>query len=465
MISSMLFDETIVAVSTPTGPGGIGIVRLSGSKSFSIIDRLAKTRNEPISSKKSHTTTLAKIIDPRTDELIDEALITIMRSPNSYTREDIVEINCHSGAVPIRKTLEAALNEGARLAEPGEFTHRAFLSGRIDLTQAQAVMNLVQARSEAAGRAAARQADGHVGKKIELLRKGLITLAAELEAAIDFADEDIESISLEKVSHELKKIIKEIEELIDAVSKGKTLDRGILAAIIGRPNVGKSSLLNAVLMEDKAITSSQPGTTRDIVEARVQLEGIPVDLQDTAGWRDPQDDIEKLGLEKTKKAIAESDLVILVLDGSEPLAQEDQDLLDLPVKSQHCVTVVNKNDLPRKLFLDERLSASRADHIVSVSARSGDGIDLLGKTIAEIFGFSREAEGHEAFLASVKQENNLKLAKRNLVEADEAHGQGFGEEVVSTLIKEALVNLGEVIGTEVNEEIIKEIFNRFCVGK
>ncbi len=461
----MLPEDTIAAISTPTGSGGIGIVRLSGPGALAIADRLATTKNGPISSRLSHTITLAKIVDSATKDVIDEVLITVMKAPNSYTREDVVEINCHAGAFTMKKILDSALKEGARLAQPGEFTRRAFLAGRIDLTQAQAVISLIQARSEAAARAAARQAEGHVSRKIKALREGLVRIAAELEAAVDFVDEDIETRSTGEISKELKKVACELEELLLEAKRGKILDEGITAAIVGRPNVGKSSLLNALMMEDKAIVSSRPGTTRDIVEARIQMNGIPIIMKDTAGWRVPLDDIEAQGLDRTKKAIQEVDLIILVLDGSDRLKPEDKELMSQLCHEERSVTVINKIDLPQKTDLDNLPPSLRKGPIISISAKQGDGLDLLGQLIGSRSGFSKEPEGNEAFLASASQKNSLISAKAKLDEASSAQNQGFGEEIMSALVKEAIVGLGEVVGTDASEEIVGQIFKRFCVGK
>ena len=465
IIKYMLPEETIAAISTPIGPGGIGIVRLSGPGAIAIADRLATTKKGPISARPSHTITLAKIIDSHTQDVIDEVLITVMRAPNSYTREDVVEINCHAGAFTMKKILDAALKEGARMAQPGEFTRRAFLAGRIDLTQAQAVISLIQARSEAAARAAARQAEGHVSRKIRALREELVGLAAELEAAVDFVEEDIEPMSAPKISKELKKVACELEELLRKAKLGKFLDEGITAAIVGRPNVGKSSLLNALTMEDKAIVSSHPGTTRDIVEARIQMDGIPIIMKDTAGWRVPLDDIESQGIDRTRRAIQEVDLIILVVDGSERLKPEDKELMGQLRHEERRVTVINKTDLPQKTDVDHLPRYLRKDPIISISAKNGDGLDLLGQLIGSRSGFSKELEGNEAFLTSASQESNLINAKTKLDEASAAQSEGFGEEIMSALVKEAIVGLGEIVGTNVNEEIVRQIFKRFCVGK
>ncbi len=461
----MLPEETIAAISTPIGPGGIGIIRISGQGALAIADRLVSTKKGKISSKPSHTITLAKIIDSATQDVIDEVLITVMKAPNSYTREDVVEINCHAGAFTMKKILDATLKEGARLAEPGEFTRRAFLAGRIDLTQAQAVISLIQARSEAAARAAASQADGQVSRKIMVLREELVRIAAELEAAVDFADEDIETMSTGKTSKELKKVAYELEELLRKAKRGKFLDEGITAAIVGRPNVGKSSLLNALMMEDRAIVSPYPGTTRDIVEARIQMDGIPIIMKDTAGWRAPMDDVEAQGLDRTKKAIQAVDLIVLVLDGSEQLKPEDKELMGQLSHEERTVTVINKADLPQKMDVARLPRYLRKDPIISISAKQGDGLDLLGQLIGSRSGFSKEPEGNEAFLTSASQESSLVNAKTRLDEASAAHDEGFGEEIMSALVKEAIVGLGEIVGTDANEEIIRQIFKRFCVGK
>jgi len=358
-----------------------------------------------------------------------------------------------------------ALAQGARLAEPGEFTRRAFLSGRIDLTQAQAVISLVQARSEAAARAAARQAGGHLSEKINGCRLELIGMAAELEAAVDFVDEDIEPLDAKKVCARLQAIGDELAKLITLAARGKILDHGLATVILGRPNVGKSSLLNALAMEDKAIVSEQSGTTRDIVETQVLLGDIPLRVKDTAGWRVPGDDIEAQGIARTRRAMIDADLAILVLDGSEPLRPEDHDLIRLMRGEKAMITAINKSDIEQKLDKKELPSSLRERPIVRISAKRGDGLGELSGQVSAMVGLLDGPEGNEAILISARQEQDLLGAEAKLTAAVDAHRRGYGEEVISSLVKDAITELGRVSGDDVSEEILNQIFSRFCIGK
>lgn len=460
-------EETIAAISTPIGLGGIGIVRLSGPKALSIMAGLADADFDALTSRRSHTTALTRIINPMTGDLVDEALVTIMRAPNSYTREDVVEINCHSATPVLRQILNLTLTAGARLAEPGEFTKRAFLSGRIDLTQARAVSCLIEAQSDAAARAAAAQAHGHVSAQINAYRQELVGLAAELEAALDFSDEDIGLRSSAGLREQIKELAENIEALLKRVERGRFAENGITAAIVGRPNVGKSSLLNALAMEDKAIVSAQPGTTRDIVESRIVFGDIPVHIKDTAGWRVPSDDIEAQGIGKTRNALETADIVLLILDGSEPLQEEDRKLIGSLSKScsRPIIVVFSKNDLPQCLAEKDIPDFPRNCPIVSISATAGCGIDQLSAAVIDRLGLSAFSEGSEAIVAGIKQEQSLVKAGVELREAYKASTEGFGEEVVSQLVKDAIVDLGKFCGEDVGEEILDEIFSRFCIGK
>lgn len=457
--------ETIAAISTPVGPGGIGIVRLSGPAALSIVAALTPIGRKNLMLQQSHTTSLARIVDPASGAPVDEVLVTIMRAPNSYTREDIVEINCHSGIPTLRAVLNLVLAGGARLAEPGEFTRRAFLSGRIDLAQAQAVISLIEARSDAAARAAASQAQGHVSAQINTYRRELIGLAAELEAAIDFSDEDLAPADTAKLRRQIETVGEGVAGLVKRARQGRILDHGLTMVIIGRPNAGKSSLLNALALEDKAIVSPQPGTTRDIVEARVLLGDVPVRTKDTAGWRAPVDDIEAQGIGKTKTALEGADLAVLVLDGGESLNKEDLELIDALKNGQAVVVAINKSDLTQRLNVDDLPRSLRGAPTILISAKTGDGLDRLSAGIIGTIGRFASNEGNEAIMAGVRQERDLFKAKTSLDEARAAGAGGFGEEVVSSFVKEAIVHLGRFCGHDVTEEVLDEIFSRFCIGK
>ena len=458
-------NDTIAAISTPIGSGGIGIIRLSGPRAVAIAARFVATKKTPLASRPSHTTALAKAVDPKSGKLVDEVLVTVMKAPNSYTREDVVEINCHSGLPTLRRILSMTLDAGARPAEPGEFTRRAFLSGRIDLTQAQAVISLVRARSDAAARAAAQQAEGCLGKLIGGLSDRLLALAAELEAAVDFVDEDIEPMDSNDIRGRLDSLHDELGLLAAQVTQGKILDTGLSAAIIGRPNVGKSSLLNALAREERAIVSATPGTTRDIVEAQVLVGDIPLLIRDTAGWRQPEGEVETEGIKRTKQALAQADLVIIVLDRSAPLSSGDRELAALLAGVNTIITVMNKSDLPCGLEVKALPEMLGEGSVIELSAKTGAGVEGLGKAVAESVGFMSEEDGGEPILTAAPQERALIDAQTKLGEAICAHEQGFGEEVVAPLIKGAIVSLGVVSGREADEAVLDELFSKFCVGK
>jgi tRNA modification GTPase len=457
-------QDTIAAVSTPMGPGGIGIIRLSGPDALSIAGKVSKTGDPPLSRRRSHTVTYAKIVDPETGDVIDEALITLMRAPTSYTREDVVEINCHSGVPTLHMVLKLVLDQGARAAEPGEFTKRAFLSGRIDLTQAEAVAALVRAQTESAARVAARQADGHLAGKLRVVRGSLVDLRAQLEAALDFSDEDIDPVALEQVNVCLRAAVVEIEGLMRLAERGRLIDKGVRAAIVGRPNVGKSSLLNVLAMEDKAIVSPEAGTTRDIVEAQAVIAQTFLDLKDTAGWRAPTTDIEAQGIARSRQALDRADLAILVLDGSENFKTEDQELFEALDMTKPLVTVINKCDLP-PAFSEEALPAAlREAPIVRLSAATKSGLEGLAESIGAALGLGT-FDGGGAIVFSARQEKDLSQARDKLFEAVNAYEAGYGEEIVSVLVGDAVNFLGRLSGEDLTEELLDHIFSRFCVGK
>ncbi len=460
----MAINDTIVAVSTPLGPGGIGIVRLSGKHALAIAQTILEP-DRPLKDLPTHTVSYRKLLDPATATLFDEALVTVMRAPRSYTREDVVEISCHSGLPTIKMLLALLVAGGARQAEPGEFTRRAFLSGRIDLTQAQAVMSLVQAQSEASAKAAARQAGGYLAVEVSTIREQLIMMAAHLEAAVDFSDEDIDTRPLALVDQEIADVIGRIEDLQSRAARGAIFDAGLVTAIIGSPNVGKSSLLNALAMSERAIVSPRPGTTRDIVEAKVSLAEVPLILQDTAGWREAGGDIEVEGIARGREARETADLTLLVLDGSRALGSEDKGLIESLSLDNQTIVVINKNDLAQELepaSLPAKLSGSPT---VRVSALRRIGLDELAQEVYKLFGLGVEPGGSEMIIVAAQQKADLESGRARLVEAADAICAGHGEEIVSMLVKESADSLGRLTGAILDEEILDAIFETFCVGK
>ncbi|MEW6214037.1 MAG: tRNA uridine-5-carboxymethylaminomethyl(34) synthesis GTPase MnmE, partial [Nitrospirota bacterium] len=379
----MFTDDTIAAISTPLGEGGIGIVRLSGKDSIEIVDRIfSSPRNKSLKDSRSHRVIYGYIKDTSNGKEIDEVLVTVMRSPYSYTREDVVEINCHGGMITLRKTLELVLKEGARLAEPGEFTKRAFINGRIDLSQAEAVLDLIRSKTDESRRIAIDQLKGGLSEKIATLRDRLTDLCAHVEAYIDFPEDEIETVSKQDMLESMKDIDIELQTLLKTYDEARFFREGLSTAIVGRPNVGKSSLLNALIKKDRAIVTEIPGTTRDVIEEYLNINGLPLRIMDTAGIRDVQDIAEKEGVKRSLQSIENADLVIVVLDSSEPLRNEDFEVID-KIKGKNAIIVLNKCDLPSAF--DKNTIAPCILHpascILQISATRGDGLEELKDTI------------------------------------------------------------------------------------
>lgn len=458
-----MLDDTIAAVSTPPGQGGIAVIRVSGPESVAIADRLFRSRRR-LAEVPSHTVHYGRIRDPDTGETVEEALVTVMRAPRSYTREDVVEIGCHGGLVSVRKVLELLFRHGARPAEPGEFTKRAFLNGRIDLSQAEAVMDLIRAKSDRAFRMARRQAEGGLSREIRRIRDDLLSLLAHMAVHIDYPEHDEPEVTASYVAERCGKAIGEIDRLLRSAKRGKIYREGLTAAIVGRPNVGKSSLLNALARENKAIVTDIPGTTRDIVEEYVTLADIPLKLLDTAGLRETEDVVERIGIEKTRQAIEEADLVLLVLDASRPLAEEDRSLAE-SVSRRVSIAVVNKTDLPPGWDASELSAWFPEERIVRISAKEGTGIDLLEQAAVRCI-FGGEAEPAEAaFVSNVRHVVLLEQAKRSLEDARAAAENRVPVDFVQVDVQNAWEKLGEIIGERVGEALIDRIFSEFCLGK
>jgi tRNA modification GTPase len=456
-------NDTIAAIATPAGPGGIGIVRLSGPQAREIAGRIFLPRN-PIRELQSHRLYLGHLVDPATGSVIDEVLLSVMKGPFSYTREDVVEINSHSGLLLLSKILEITIRTGARLAKPGEFTFRAFLNGRIDLTQAEAVMDLIHSRSEKGLLLAAREMQGGFGKRVEELRQKGIEILASLEAAIDFPEEvsailaDAETIR--RVEEEL---LAPIQKLIDGYAQRKIWMEGVATVIVGRVNVGKSCLLNRLLNEERALVSPIPGTTRDIVESTLYLQGIPLRLMDTAGFRKGRGKIETLGIRMTEQRLSEADLVLVVIDRSRPLGREDIDLLTRTREKKRLV-VLNKTDLPSR-FGKETEERFLAQHrAVRMSALTGQGIDEFHKTMVEVLTSGDETPLPDA-APNLRQRTGL-LAASDHFRAALRNLQGETPlEIIAADLQSGLDGLAEIVGKTTPEDVLDSIFSRFCIGK
>ncbi len=464
----MFPDDTIAAISTPPGRSGIGIVRLSGHEAVAIADRIFVPRTKrSLKHVRSHSMTYGHIIDERR-EIIDEALVSVMKAPRTYTKEDIVEINCHGGPLSLKSTLERALDAGARLARPGEFTQRAFVHGRIDLTQAEAVLDIINAMTEQSQKVAVAQLRGGLSKKIGNIREELIRLTAFVEAHIDFPDEDLSPPSVQEMKTFALKIQRGLKKLLESSRYGLILKEGLKTAIVGRPNVGKSSLLNALLEHDRAIVTESPGTTRDIIEELLNVEGVPVRIMDTAGIRNVKNIAEKEGVKRSLQAMKDADLVLVVLDGSRMLSDADRELIRRSAGKrktarhrQHSMLVINKTDLPQRMRLQPH-----ERQIVRISAKNGTGLKELKSRIAQTaLGELSPQTIETEIITSVRHAQSLEKASASLASFLGKIRQGVSPEFLAVDLRESLDALGEITGAATTDEILDTIFSSFCVGK
>jgi len=488
-------EDTIVAISTPMGEGGIGIVRLSGSQAISVVMRLfVPKKKKNLAGVKTFTTHYGHIYDK--GKVVEEVLLSVMRAPYTYTREDVAEISCHGGIVPVRKVLELCLRQGARLAEPGEFTLRAFLNGRIDLVQAEAVCDIIRARTDAALNCALHQLEGDLSRNVNRIREGIVDLLAHIEACLDCPEEDIPHLSRTEIVESLEKTSLELRELLKSAQSGRILREGLKTAIVGKPNVGKSSLLNALLQEEKAIVTPIPGTTRDVVEDMVDILGIPMKIMDTAGIRHARDEIEMAGVERTRRSIALADLILFVIDLSIPLSEEDCCIAE-NLLGRKTILVANKCDLPqvvsekeiRELWLSclsrleserEALFANPVDPpcntssnpsilrnppLIKVSATKKTRIKDLQELIYNLFIKGEVSISDAVLVTNVRHRDALVKAEESLKEGIGACTRGDSEEFIALDLRQALEALGEIVGKTATEDILSRIFSRFCIGK
>ena len=449
-------NDTIVAISTTMGIGAISIVRLSGTESINIVHKCFKGKD--LSKVETHTINYGHIYDG--EELIDEVLVSIMRGPRSFTTEDVVEINCHGGIVSTKKILETMLSNGARLAEPGEFTKRAFLNGRIDLVKSEAVMDLIDSKSEEARKLALSQLEGNTSKLISKFRSTLNNLLASIEVNIDYPEYyDIEVMTVEKIKNKVSEMKKELLELIKESNNTTSIKEGIKTVIIGKPNVGKSSILNKLLDQDKAIVTNIAGTTRDTVEGDVNLDGILLNIIDTAGIRKTNDIVEKMGVEKSLNLIEEADLIVVVLNSSEELTKEDEEILE-KTNTKNRIVVLNKNDLTKKLILDKNIS-----NVVETNTNTNEGIKALKDKIKELFNIGTISTKDGTYLTNSRQISLAKIAYESLESAEKAILNDMPVDIIEIDLKECFNKLGEITGETYSEEILDNLFEHFCVGK
>ncbi len=455
-----MFDDTIAAISTPVGEGGIGIVRISGKDSFEIARKVFKPIKQRDWLIETHKIYYGHVVDPGSGKVIDEALVSLMKAPKTYTREDIVEINCHGGYQPLKETLRVVLSSGARMAEPGEFTKRAFLNGRIDLTQAESVIDIIRSKTEVSLKMAVSQLDGKLSDKIRNLQDMVLGILAGLEAAIDFPEDDIEEKTRIQMLDSADEIIKEMEKLLDIARTGKILREGVRTVIVGRPNVGKSSLLNALLRQERAIVTHIPGTTRDIIEEAINIKGIPLVLVDTAGLRETKDLVEKIGVKKTWELVNEADLILFVVDASDILTNEDKEILN-EVDHAKTIMVVNKLDLNRNVEVPEELDMP----VVKLSAKSGEGIEGLEDMIEKLFSDGKVSSPESVIISRARHEDAIRRAKKHIEDFKSSVFSHLPPDLLSIDVRSAWEALGEITGLTFTEDLLDRIFNDFCIGK
>lgn len=462
----MMEFDTIAAISTPMGEGAIAIVRLSGEEAVEIADQLFRSPNgKKLKEVETHTIHYGRIVDPKSEEIAEEVMVSLMRAPRTFTREDVVEINCHGGIVSVNRVLQLALNVGARLAEPGEFTKRAFLNGRIDLSQAEAVMDLIRAKTDRAMNVALGQMEGRLSKLIGTLRQEILEVVAHVEVNIDYPEyDDVEEMTHRILVEKATYIKGELEKLLQTAQQGKILREGLSTVIIGRPNVGKSSLLNSLVQENKAIVTDIPGTTRDVIEEYVNVRGVPLRLVDTAGIRETEDIVERIGVERSREVLKKADLILLVLNSADEFTEEDKQLF-AATEGMDVIVIVNKTDLPRKIDMDEVHKIAQHHQIVTTSLLEEEGIDDLERAIADMF-FKGQIEAGD--MTYVSNSRHIALLNQSLQAINEVlNGIDFGTpiDIIQIDLTRTWELLGEIIGDTVQESLINQLFSQFCLGK
>ena len=458
-------EDTIVAPATPIGEGGIGIVRISGARALEISDKIfvSKDKKKP-SGYETYSVHYGHITEGARKNIVDEVLLTVMKAPKSYTKEDVVEINCHGGIQAVKNVLELVIKLGARLAEPGEFTKRAFLNGRLDLVQAEAVLDVIRAKTESSLKAAMGQLDGKLSKDVSALLDKLIDMTSHIEAAIDFPDEQLDIIKKEDISGRAKELTDRIRYLIDSFSEGVVLREGVLAVICGKPNVGKSSLMNVLLKRDRVIVAPIPGTTRDAVEEMINIKGVPVRLVDTAGIGVIKDALYKMSAAKSKSYIERSDIVLLMLDASTAINEEDLAIIRL-VDEKRKIVIINKTDLGNCLDKKSIANLFKNDAIIEISVEKNKNIELLKKTILGTVYSGKFTQGEGSIITNARHKELIDKAFNNMVSAVRLIEEGDHPELIAIDLKEAAFNLGLIIGRSVSDDVLDRIFENFCIGK
>lgn len=456
--------DTITSISTPMGEGAIGIVRLSGPQAIEIGDILYKGKKK-LSEVETHTINYGHIIDPETNETVEEVMVSVLRAPKTFTREDIIEINCHGGILTINRILELTMTYGARMAEPGEYTKRAFLNGRIDLSQAEAVMDFIRSKTDRASKVAMNQIEGRLSDLIKKQRQSILEILAQVEVNIDYPEYDgVEDATTDFLLEQSKRIKEEINQLLETGAQGKIMREGLSTVIVGRPNVGKSSMLNNLIQDNKAIVTEVAGTTRDVLEEYVNVRGVPLRLVDTAGIRDTEDIVEKIGVERSRKALSEADLILFVLNNNEPLTEDDQTLFEV-IKNEDVIVIINKTDLEQRLDVSELREMIGDMPLIQTSMLKQEGIDELEIQIKDLF-FGGEVQNQDmTYVSNSRHISLLKQARQSIQDAIDAAESGIPMDMVQIDLTRTWEILGEIIGESASDELIDQLFSQFCLGK
>ncbi len=458
-----MVNDTIAAIATAVGEASISVIRVSGPEAVAEVSHIFKGR-VPLDQADSHTVHYGHIIDPATGERVEEVLATIMRAPRSFTMEDVIEISSHGGVVAVRRVMDILLQQRIRIAEPGEFTKRAFLNGRIDLSQAEGVIDLIRSKSDRAFSVALKQVEGKLSRQIKPLQQTLIETLAHIEVNIDYPEHDVESFTADLIKNKSAEVMAEIDKLLRTANEGKILREGITTAIVGRPNVGKSSLLNALAHDNRAIVTDIPGTTRDVIEEYVTINNIPLKLLDTAGIRETMDVVEKIGVERSRGAVNDADLLLFVLNSSEPLHEDEIELME-QISGRQVIVILNKIDLPPQLDRSVLLQHFDEQQIVEMSVKDDQGVDRLEQAISSLF-FGGKLEANDVtYVSNVRHIGLLKQAKRSLQDAYEAADQLIPIDMIQIDVRLAWEQLGEIIGDSAPDSLIDQIFSQFCLGK
>ena len=457
--------ETIVAISTAPGVGGIGIIRMSGDKTFEILNKVFEPKKQQnIDDIKGYTMKYGNIVDKEKKVVIDEVLVSYFKAPKSYTTENMCEINSHGGIIIMRKILELCLKNGAIMAEPGEFTKRAFLNGRIDLTQAESVIDIINAKTDKEAKASINQLEGQLSKDIQEIKKDVLSVLTDIEASIDYPEYDVEEVTNNKAISVLNGVREKLKKLERTFEDGKIIKDGISVAIIGKPNAGKSSLLNAILREDRAIVTEYEGTTRDTIEESISISGIPIKIIDTAGIRNAKDEVEKIGIIKAKEIAEKADLVIAIFDATKELTKEDKDILEL-IKDKKSIIVLNKNDLEIKIDENNNDIKNTKKHVIKISALNKTGIHDIYDEIIELFNLNEITTDNGTIITNIRHKEAIRKSIEDVDKCLEIINSNMPIDIIAMYIREILEELGTITGENVTEDIIKAIFAKFCLGK